>query len=44
MHDLEILAKVLYYGVEGPITPVLYKIPTFSNSAKNLVGKKNGNK
>ncbi len=44
MHDLEILAKVLYYGVEGPITPVLYKIPTFSNSAKNLVSKKNGNK
>lgn len=41
MHDLETLAKILYYGVEGPITPVLYKIPTFSNSEKKLSERKN---
>ena len=42
MSDLEILAKLLYYGVESPITPVIYNIPMFSNSSKNLVDKKNG--
>lgn len=41
MVDLDNLSKILYYGVESPITPVMYKIPTFSNFNKNLVDSKN---
>lgn len=43
MVDLDNFSKILYYGVESPITPVMYKIPTFSNSNKNLVDDKNSN-
>jgi len=43
MADLDIFSKILYYGVESPITPIMYKIPIFSNSNKNLVDNKNGN-
>lgn len=42
MSDLWVLAKLLYYGAEEPITPVIYNIPMFSNSKKNLAEKKSG--
>jgi hypothetical protein len=31
----------LYYGIEEPITPVVYNIPMFSNSVEKLLKKKN---
>ncbi len=43
MSDLWVLAKLLYYGVEDPITPIVYNIPMFSNSKKNLEERKNTN-
>lgn len=43
MVDLDNFSKILYYGIESPITPVMYKIPTFSNSNKNLIDNKNRN-
>lgn len=36
MSDLWVLSKLLYYGAEDPITPVIYNIPMFSNSKKKL--------
>ncbi len=41
MSDMWVFAKLLYYGIEEPITPVVYNIPMFSNSVEKLLKKKN---